>query len=717
MRCFDALPATKAQPRAVSCVSVLVRVTKLQSVTRGRFSAISWAIGAACTCVTPGLWAQPQRVESALSSQGATVRGRARSTTATEQSITPREVRAVPRGGAAELLVLAPGFFLSSHAGEGKAHQFFLRGFDAQHGQDVEFFVAGVPVNDVSNAHGQGYADLHFVIPEVVDRLTVIEGPYDPHQGDFAVAASVRMDLGVRDRGLLVRGQYGTYDTMRALAVWAPRGASNETFVAAELGRSNGWGAARASQRAAAMAQFQRDFGAVSVRAMAQSYVGSWQSAGVVREPDFLAGRQGFFDTLDPRQGGFSARHGAVIEARFRHGSTEGAIRAWLTRREFRVRENYTGFLLDVRGDRYEQQYEATSFGIDGEVRQPLLSWLSVRGGAYARHDVTTQSMHRLRFVDDVAYARMIDADVDATDVGLWADIEARPWPWLELHAGLRGDGLAFAIDDRMPRVGRAMEPRGRRDAQGIHVGPKASVRARLSRHWSVEMAYGKGFRSPQATTLGQGENAPFATVHSGELALRFHGARGSASLNGYVTHVDRDLVFDPVLGQNLTVAGAEATTRWGASAFVRLAPVVGLVFIASATYARATFDATGRAVPYVPSLVGRLDAALEREIGRVRGVPVDLNLGVGSSLIGYRELPYSERSEPVGLVDAGVSVRVSVVEVGVKLRNVFDVRWRDGQFSYASDWDPAPGGGRVPVRHFTAGRPLTADFTLGVQL
>lgn len=645
------------------------------------------------------------------------MRGRSRSTTATEQRIAPREVRAVPRAGAAELLALAPGFFLSSHAGEGKAHQLFLRGFDAQHGQDVEFSVAGAPVNDVSNAHGQGYADLHYVIPEVVDRLTVIEGPYDAHQGDFAVAASARMDLGVRDRGLLVRGQYGTYDTMRAVAVWAPRGASNETFIAGDLGRSSGWGPSRASQRAAAMAQYQRDFGAVSVRAMAQSYVGSWQSAGVVREPDFLAGRQGFFDALDPQQGGLSARHGAVLEVRFRHGATDGAIRAWLTRREFRARENYTGFILDARGDRYEQRYEATSFGLDGEVRQPLLARLSVRGGAFARHDVTTQSMQRMRFVDDVAYARLIDADVNATDIALWAEFEALPWPWLELRAGLRGDGLAFEINDRMPRSGSAMEPRGRRDAQGIHVGPKASVRARFSRDWSVELAYGKGFRSPQATTLGQGENAPFATVHSGELALRFNGARGSASLNGYATHVDRDLVFDPVLGQNLTIAGAEATTRWGASAFARLAPITGLVLIASATYARATFDATGRAVPYVPSLVAKFDAAFEREIARVRSVPVGLAVGVGSSLIGYRELPYSQRSEPVWIVDAGASVRVSVVEVGVKLRNVFDVRWRDGQFSYASDWDPSPGGSRVPVRHFTAGRPFTADFTIGVQL
>lgn len=644
------------------------------------------------------------------------VRGRVERAAPMESSLSVQALRAVPRGGAADLLALAPGFFLSQHGGEGKAHQLFVRGFDAEHGQDVEFTVAGAPVNDVSNGHGQGYADLNFLIPEVVDRLTVVEGPYDPKQGDFAVAASARFDLAVRERGVLVRGQYGLFDTMRAVAVWAPRGTSDETFVAAELGRSNGFGPSRASQRAAAIAQYQRDFGSLSVRATLQSYAGSWQSAGVVREPDFIAGRQGFFDTLDERQGGFSARHGGVVELRVRHQALEASVRSWVTRREFRVRENFTGFLLDARGDRYEQRYEGTSFGLDAEVRQPLLRWLAARGGAFARHDVTTQSMQRMRFADDLLYRRDIDADVNATNIAAWVELEARPLPWLELRAGLRGDGLAYQIDDRLPRSG-SMEPRGRRDAQGMHIGPKASARAQLGRGFSAELAYGKGFRSPQGTTLGQGENAPFATVHAGEAALRFRGARGSASVSTFLTHVDRDLVFDPVLGQNLPVLGAEATTRVGVSAQGRLAPLQGLVFFASGTYARATFDRTGFALPYVPSLVLKVDGAFEREVGRIGAAPIRVAVGVGAQFVGYRALPFSERSDAVFLVDAGASVRVGFVELGVKARNLFDARWRDGQFNYPSDWDPGPAGSRVPVRHFTAGRPLSLDVTLAVLL
>ncbi len=125
--------------------------------------------------------------------EGATVRGTGPARAASEFNLDIGELRAVPRGSAAEFLSLAPGFFLSQHGGDGKANQIFLRGFDAQHGQDVEFTVGGMPSNDVSNVHGQGYADLNWVIPEVVDRLRVLEGPYDPRQGDFAVAGSARL--------------------------------------------------------------------------------------------------------------------------------------------------------------------------------------------------------------------------------------------------------------------------------------------------------------------------------------------------------------------------------------------------------------------------------------------------------------------------------------------------------------------------------------------
>ena len=107
----------------------------------------------------------------------------------------------VPRANAAEFLKLAPGILLTNEGGEGHAEQVFLRGFDAREGQDIEFSVDGVPLNQSGNLHGNGYTDAHFIIPEVVESLRVVEGPFDPRQGNYAVAGSAEFHLGVTQRG------------------------------------------------------------------------------------------------------------------------------------------------------------------------------------------------------------------------------------------------------------------------------------------------------------------------------------------------------------------------------------------------------------------------------------------------------------------------------------------------------------------------------------
>ena len=124
----------------------------------------------------------------------------------------------VPRANASELLKLAPGILLTNEGGEGHAEQVFLRGFDAREGQDIEFTVGGVPINESGNLHGNGYADTHFIIPELVQSLRVVEGPFDPRQGNYAVAGSADYELGLAQRGLTAKLHRGSFGTQRVLA-------------------------------------------------------------------------------------------------------------------------------------------------------------------------------------------------------------------------------------------------------------------------------------------------------------------------------------------------------------------------------------------------------------------------------------------------------------------------------------------------------------------
>ena len=220
------------------------------------------------------------------------------------------ELKDIPRANASDVLKLAPGIMLQNEGGEGHAEQVFLRGFDAREGQDLELTVGGVPINEAGNLHGNGYADTHFIIPELIQGLRVLEGPFDTRQGNFAVAGSADYELGLERRGLTAKVTQGSYGTERALLTWGPKDESTRTFAAAEIYKTDGYGENRDARRATAYGQYEGRLGEHgSWRVTAQGYTTTYHSAGVIREDDYDAHRIGFYDTYDPRQGGSSSRY------------------------------------------------------------------------------------------------------------------------------------------------------------------------------------------------------------------------------------------------------------------------------------------------------------------------------------------------------------------------------------------------------------------------
>src|SRR5262245_17835049 len=153
---------------------------------------------------------------------------------ASSRVIRSLDIELRPRESSQELLRLTPGLVIAQHAGGGKAEQIFLRGFDADHGTDVAISVDGTPVNMVSHAHGQGYADLHFVIPELVDRIDVRKGPFDVRDGDFATAGAVQFHTRDRVSEALVSTRAGSFNTIHGLALM-PIGDSRSEEHTSEL--------------------------------------------------------------------------------------------------------------------------------------------------------------------------------------------------------------------------------------------------------------------------------------------------------------------------------------------------------------------------------------------------------------------------------------------------------------------------------------------------
>ncbi|MET0409700.1 MAG: TonB-dependent receptor [Polyangiaceae bacterium] len=688
---------------------------------------------------TPGVEPVPSALTAAPAPPAATVvdvRGQAPPRSASATSIDERLMAAAPHHSASELLLLVPGVFVSQHSGEGKAHQIFFRGFDAVHGQDVELWAGGAPVNEVSNIHGQGYADLHFLIPEVVRRIDSTPGVYDPRQGDFAVAGSLRFELGYDEPGVTASAALGSFGRRRYFMAYRPESASSETFAAFELESTDGFGPSRAARHGSAIAQMTHDMGPVAARVMVSTYAGRFDSAGVLPLADIESGAVDRLATYDGKQGGYSSRTQLVLELRERGEPAWGSgaahegepsdtseperwsLSPYVVFRSLKLRSNFTGNLTSSEGDSYQQRNEATTLGATGWYRRslPLSSARdSFEAGVSLRSDAIRQSQHRLstlndRVTDDEQNPG-IDADVRGSDVAGYLDLALHPLERLSLRAGLRADALSYMTEER----GGAAQGQTR-SALGAQLSKRATVDVAVLPRLRALVSYGEGFRSPQARSLGDGETTPFTRVTSLEGGLRYRSGEAlRASVAVFYTRLSDDLVFDPATARNGLVP---PTRRLGAAINALYEPSELLLASASFTYTRATFAegngpyARGDLLPYVPQIVARVDAALTPELGDVFDWgTLRAHLGVAGTFLGRRPLPYSELGHDVGLLDARAALRLGPLETSLDVFNLLGADWYDGEFVYASAF--AGAAALVPRRHVTVGPPRSFVWSL----
>ncbi|AGC49256.1 TonB-dependent receptor [Myxococcus stipitatus DSM 14675] len=652
------------------------------------------------------------------------VRGTRTARSASEVTLGRDILDAAPRSGAVDLLRAVPGLVASQHSGEGKAHQLFLRGFDALHGQDVEIDVAGLPVNEVSHIHALGYADLNFVIPEVVQSIEVTEGSYRASQGDFAVAGTMRLDLGVREQGVHIAGTLGQYRQRRLVATVRP-GEDPGTFAAVELGEGKGFGAQRGYGRAALLAQATAKLGdGFTVRALGGSYVTRFDSPGVVREDHLLTGASDFFSASAPRQGGTVSRHQLLLGVELpRAGKGRTRLELFGVLSDLRLRNNFTGFRVDPRGDGLEQTNDATVLGARAEHRRNVTAFgrpVTLELGLGARRDGVEQTQRRYRESDGTFFSDEVDARFTQTDVWGWAEGQMSLGRW-SLRVGGRADGLGVEVFDALAfRDPRFYDGQGySRSAFGVHLGAKAGLEYALSDEsdtWRFFASYGDGFRSPQARSLSEGERAPFVSVHGAELGARKDGERWALQLSLFGSQVENDFFFDHTVG---TTVYTGETLRTGLTASLQARPVPGLVAALSGTVAHAYVKATDTMLPYFAPFVGRAEVGWERplEWSWLGGEKTTLSLGTGLTFIGPRPLPFDERSRTVFLTDVDVALRRGELGLRLEVMNLLDSRWRDGEFVYSSRFDPNAPASLVPARHFTAGSPRTASLTLEVHL
>jgi len=658
------------------------------------------------------------------------VAGRARPPTrgASDYTVTLAELSRVPRKNASDLLKLAPGVLLTNEGGEGHAEQIFMRGFDAGDGQDIEFSLGGVPINESGNMHGNGYSDTHFIIPELVSSLRIVEGPFDPRQGNYAVAGSANFELGLAQRGFSAKYQGGSFGTERLLLLWGPAGESKGTLAGAEVYKTDGYGQNRDAQHATAMGQYEGRLGSEgSYRVLGTAYATHFHSAGVIRQDDYQSGRIGFYDSYAASsfahqqmpEGGDASRYTLAADLESRAADTTFSQQLFLTYRSLRILENFTGFLLDVqeplqtphaqRGDMIDLRLSEATIGARGAARwhgQAFYEPQHIELGYFARGDRVSGVQQR----DAAAtgYPYLTDESLDSTlgDIGLYADADLKPVHWLSLRGGLRSDLFSYDVTNR--------EQDQQSSASSIAVLPRASLLFGPFAGFTLSASYGQGVRTVDPGDISQDTKTTFASIKSYEGGVTFARQTDNLALSArsifFLTRVDKDLIFDQTAGRNVL---GEGTTRTGWAGSLR-ATSKFLDESASLTLVRSEFNDTQLAVSNVPGTLLRSDTALFADLPwAALGQKPRATLTLGASYIGPRALPFGDRSDPVFTLDSSASLSFSHYELGLSVSNLLGTRYRLGEYNFASDFHssgmPASASAQAaPARSFTPGAPRT---------
>jgi hypothetical protein len=354
-----------------------------------------------------------------------------------------------------ELLEVVPGLIITQHSGDGKANQYFLRGFNLDHGTDFATTVDGMPVNLPSNAHGQGYSDLNFIIPELVQTITYEKGTYYAPNGDFSAAGAAQFHLvDTLDQGF-VKMEVGQDDYFRLVTAdtfRSPDGAA--TTVGLEYGYYDGpW---VNPEDADHVTGYLRRVWTSGDNAFALTLIGyhaAWNSTDQVPLRAIDEGLISRYGAIDPSDGGTSTR--ANLDFNWVHSGPDGKTQLNLFAMYYRLGlySDFTYFLVDpVHGDQFSQRDRRGIFGGSGSrdwVSQIAGMKVTTTVGFQERSDIIALG---LLHTEDRGVINPVDlSSVHEYSGGLYAESKVQLTEWLRIQAGLRADGARFDVDDSNP--------------------------------------------------------------------------------------------------------------------------------------------------------------------------------------------------------------------------------------------------------------------------
>jgi hypothetical protein len=584
--------------------------------------------------------------------------------------------------------------------------------------------VDGVPVNLVSHGHGQGYADVHFLIPELVVEMDGYKGPYYAEFGDFATAGAVNVELAETLPESRAEYSFGEYGIHRGLVVVSPNlGETWRAVLAGEVGADDGpFENPENLRRFNLYGRATHDFDSASKLSLTwMSYGSTWNGSGQIPARAVCGeGEPGspppetygepcidHFGTVDPSEGGATQRHQASLRYSAEGQDSDLSALVYWVRYRFSLFSNFTFYADDpVNGDAIEQGDDRTLTGTDLRTSKhfhygPLA--LTTTFGLQARVDSIENSLWHSRARERLE--PRVDASITESGVGIFGEVDARLTKALRFIAGIRGDRIDVAVEDRLEdTTDDGARTSGTKGSEILSpkllaiVSPLASL--------DLFAAYGRGFHSNDARgVVQQTDPARLITPALGyEIGSRFSPVSGlSFEAAGFLIDLDSEIVWSGDAG---TTEPSGATRRYGLE-------LGGRYRIGQWLFADADFTLVSARFRENPGNADAVALAPTRTFSA--GVAARPTFGAFTPFGALRLKSIADRpatedrsltAEGFTTLDVNAGVRFENVEAGVDVQNLLDARYREVNFANQSRlaYEPAP----VTGVHYTAGWPRT---------
>jgi hypothetical protein len=614
-----------------------------------------------------------------------------------------------------ELLETVPGVIITQHSGGGKANQYFLRGFNLDHGTDFRVSVDGIQVNMPSHGHGQGYSDLNFLIPELVEEVWFEKGLYAAEAGDFSAAGFANLKIVDRLERGMVQATPGTDGYGRLLVADSfdlSGGAGGTLLGGLELQRYDGpWERKDGYEKVNGVLRWNRGDAANGLTVSLLGYDGRWDSTDQIPRREVADGRLGRFGLIDDTDGGSSSRSSLSAEWRRGSGSALTRLRGYALIYDLQLFSNFTYFLDDPEnGDQFEQADDRRVAGFDLTRDWALRLGgreIESSAGLQLRYDDIENGLFHTRARQRLAVTRQ--DEIGQLQGGLFYQARVRWAPKIRTMAGLRADYWRADVESNLAANS------GTRDQ--ILFSPKLSVVLGPWSNTEVYLNAGYGFHSNDARgatirvdprtgeTVGRVE--PLVRAKSGDVGLRGTWIRGlQTTVSAFALALDSELVF---IGD----AGATEASRPSRRTGVELANFYRLnerwSLDADLAWSRGRFtddDPAGDRIPGAVEGVAAVGVAFEN-LGPIFGA---LRL----RYLGPRPLVEDDsvRAASSALVNARLGYRfANRLSLALDVFNLFDREVSDIDYYYASRLPGEPTEGIEDI-HFHPAEPRSARLT-----